>query len=244
MRHGIAVLLLAAALQAQSQEQAATAKAQAIVLGGGPEALVTEIAAELSDLGRFEDRVLTGTFGPALKNFPQEAAQAFKRVDFEIQLNLLISSWDRFAFSAMAPVLKALYQSPPDDSARLRDMALRRLYQLNPQVARPFMLDELQRSDLRVSMTTLRLLPDAAFPDYEEAWVRLLDHGVLDERIDAAVRLERFGSAAVLPSVKRIYAAQGRQWSCDVRMAAVNYLVRFDAKASAPWSQAATADCR
>ena len=88
----------------QQREKEATAKAQAIAIGGGPEALTDAITAELSDLGRYEDRLMTGTFGPALKNFPQETAQAFKRLDFEIQLNLLTYSWERFAFPAMASV--------------------------------------------------------------------------------------------------------------------------------------------
>jgi len=212
----------------QQREKEATAKAQAIAIGGGPAALTDAIAAELSDLGRYEDRVITGTFGPALKNFPQETAQAFKQVDFEIQLNLLTYSWERFTFPAMAPVLKALYQSPPDDSARVRDMALRRLYQLDAPEARPLMLAELQRDDLRVSMTTLAQLPDAAFPEYEEAWVRGLTQGVLDERIDAAVRIERFGSPAILAAVTRIYHEQGGRWSCDVRVAAMAYIVKHD----------------
>jgi hypothetical protein len=225
-------LVLSLLSAAQLNEKDATAKAQAVILAGGPAALVEEFANELSDQGRFEDRVIQGNYGAALKNFPQEAALAFKKLDFEIQLNLLLSSWDRFAFPAMAPVLRALYQSPPDDSARLRDIALRRLYQLDARLTRPFMLNELQRGDLRVSMTTLGLLPDAAFPEFEEAWVRALEHGVLDERIDAAVRLERFGSPAQLTAVNRIVKEQGRRWSCDVRVATANYLARVDAKSS------------
>ena len=230
----------------QQQERDATAKAQAIVLGSGPEALIREIAAELADLGRYEDRLLAGNFGPALKNFPQEAAQAFKRVDYEIQLNLLISNWDRLTFPAMAPVLKALYQLPPDDSSRLRDIALRRLYQLHPQDARSLMLDELQRSDLRVSMTTLTMLPDLSFPDYEQPWLRALGHGVLDERIDGAVRLERFGSPAVLAEVKQLYAAQGSGWACDVGVATLAYIVKHDRDAATLLVQDASADpaCR
>ena len=212
----------------QQREKEATAKAQAIVIGSGPQALADAIAAELTDLGRYEDRVITGTFGPALKNFPQETAQAFRQLDFEIQLNLLTYSWERFAFPAMATVLKALYQSPPDDSARVRDMALRRLYQLDAVEARPLMLAELQQDDLRVSMTTISQLPDAAFPEYEAAWLRGLAQGVLDERIDAAVRIERFGSPAILADVTRIYQEQGSSWSCDVRVATLAYIVKHD----------------
>jgi outer membrane receptor for ferrienterochelin and colicins len=232
--HGLLLaILLSAAGQGQAKREA-TARAQAIAVSGGPEALTAAIAAELADLGRFEDRVLEGRFGHALKHFPQEATAAFTQQDYEIQLNLLTYSWDRFAFAAMEPVLGALYRSPPDDSARVRDMALRRLYQLNPVTARPLMLQELQRGDLRVSMTTLRLLPDAEFPDFEEAWTRALEHGVLDERIDAAVRIERFGSASILPAVRRVYSAQSSAWSCDLRVAALAYLAKHDRAAASP----------
>jgi hypothetical protein len=36
---------------------------------------------------------------------------------------------------------------------------------------------------------------------------------VLDERIDAAERLERFGSSAAIADVRRIYSAKGAAWS-------------------------------
>jgi iron complex outermembrane receptor protein len=229
----LAALLFAGAEQSQAEKEA-TARAEAIAIGGGPQALTAEISAELADLGRFEDRPLEGKFGAALKNFPQEASAAFKQQDYEIQLNLLTSSWERFAFPAMAPVLQSLYQSPPDDSARVRDMALRRLYQLDAVKTRPLMLSELERPDLRVSMTTLRLLQDASFPEYGEAWVRALEHGVLDERIDAAVRIERFGSAAILPAVQRIYAEQHAAWACDVRVAALVHIAKYDRAAAQP----------
>jgi iron complex outermembrane receptor protein len=235
-------LIVAALIAATDQSQAekdATARAQAIAVAGGPEALTTEIAAELSDLGRFEDRVLEGRFGAALKNFPREAVAAFKQQDFEIQLNLLTYSWDRFAFPAIAPVLEALYKSPPDDSAHMRDMALRRLYQLNPGQARPFILSELERSDLRLSLNTLQLLPDEELPDIEGAWVIGLRQGVLDERIDAAIRIERFGSRAIVKEVTQIYVAQGSQWTCDIRALVLKFILRHDRATAVPLVRAA-----
>ncbi len=192
-----------------------------------------------------------GDFGPALGNFPAETVAAFRGVDFEIQYNLLLWSWRRFAFPAMAPALKALYLSPPDEWAKMRDLALRRYSELAPEDARPFMLAELQRNELRVSMVTLGRLPDAALPAFEPAWLRNLQDGVLDERLDAAVRIERFGSPAILADVKRRYAAGGSSWSCDVRVAVLGYLARVDAASAAPLiGGAATApkgeseDCR
>ena len=149
------------------------------------------------------------TQAQAASELEQETAAAFNRLDAEAQLDQLTNSWERFAFPAMAPILRALYQSPPGDSAPMRDIALRRLYQLDAAGARPLMLDELQRNDLRVSMATLSLLPDASFPAYEAAWVRALAQGAPDERLDAAVRLERFGSPAAIAGVPGRHSRDG-----------------------------------
>ena len=215
-------------------ERDATARAQAVAVSGGPSALSAEIARELTSVGQYEDFYLVGAFAPAFKNFPAETVAAFRSVDMEIQYNLLLWSWRRLALPAMAPVLKSLYQSPPDDYAKMRDLALRRLFDISPSEARPFMLAELQRDELRVSMVTLNRLPDPAFPQFEPAWLRQLAEGILDERLDAAVRLERFGSPAVLADVKRLYTAGASSWSCEVRGAVLGYLARGDATTSAP----------
>lgn len=214
-------------------EREATARAQAVAVSGGPSALTAEIARELTSVGQYEDFYLVGTFAPAFRNFPAETVAAFRSVDMEIQYNLLLWSWRRLAFPAMAPALKSLYQSPPDDYAKMRDLALRRLFDIAPNEARPFMLAELQRDELRVSIVTLNRLPDPAFPEFEPAWLRHLENGILDERLDAAVRIERFGSPAVLADVKRLYAAGASSWSCDVRGAALGYLARVDREGSA-----------
>jgi hypothetical protein len=214
-------------------EREATARAQAIAVSGGPSALTAEIARELTSVGQYEDFYLVGTFAPAFKNFPAETVAAFRSVDMEIQYNLLLWSWRRLAIPAMTPVLKSLYQSPPDDYAKMRDLALRRLFDIAPNDARQFMLAELQRDELRVSMVTLNRLPDPAFPEFEPAWLRHLENGILDERLDAAVRIERFGSPAVLADVKRLHASGASSWSCDVRGAVLGYLARVDPKGSA-----------
>lgn len=214
-------------------EREATARAQEVAVSGGPSGLSMEIARELSSVGQYEDFYLVGAFAPAFKNFPAETVAAFRAVDMEIQYSLLLWSWRRFAFPAMAPVLKSLYQSPPEDYAKMRDLALRRLFDIAPREARPSMLAELQRDELRVSMVTLDRLPDAAFPEFESAWLRHLADGILDERLDAAARIERFGSPAVLSDVTRLYAASASAWSCEVRGAVLGYLARVDSAASA-----------
>jgi hypothetical protein len=209
-------------------ERESTARAQAIVLGGGPGALALEIGKELADLGRYEDYFLAGALAPALHNFPAETAAAFRTLDIEPQLNILLWSWRRVAFPAMVPVLKSLYLSPKEDWAKLRDLALRRVFDLAPDDARPLMVVELERDELRVSTETLARLGAMTFPELEQRWLRHLENGILDERLDGAVRIERFGSTAILADVTRLYQANRQTWSCEVRSAILTYLMRVD----------------
>jgi hypothetical protein len=227
---GIALMMpaLAVAQDLAQLEREATARAQAVAVSGGPSALATEIARELSAIGQYEDFFYVGEFAPALRNFPGETATAFRSVEVEIQYNLLLWSWKRFAFPGMTPVVRALYQSPPEDYSKMRDLALRRFYDLAPDEARPFMLEELQRTDLRVSMTTLARLGDVTFPEFEPLWLHNLEDGILDERVDAAVRIERFGSPAIRAEVRKLYDANAAAWSCDARSAVLGYLARVD----------------
>src|SRR4029453_17100069 len=146
-------------------ERASTARAQAIVIEGGPGALESEIAKELGDIGRYEDYFLAGALAPALRNFPNESSGAFRTLDIEPQLNILLWSWRRVSFAAMVPVLKSLYLSPKEDWAKLHDLALRRLFDLAPEEARPLMLAELERDELRVSPDTLARLGPITFPN-------------------------------------------------------------------------------
>ena len=209
-------------------ERTSTARAQAFAIGGGPGALESEIAKELGDIGRYEDYFLAGALSPALRNFPNESVSAFRTLDIEPQLNILLWSWRRVSFKAMVPALRSLYLSPKEDWAQLRDLALRRLFDLAPDEARPLMLAELARDELRVSTDTLARLGPVIVPNLEPLWLRRLEDGILDERLDGAVRLERFGSSAVLADVKRLYAANRSAWSCDVRAAVIGYFMRVE----------------
>ena len=224
---------IAAGQDAAQLEKEATARAQKVAVAGGPTALADELRRELTVLGQYEDFYLVGDYGPALKNFPAETATAFRGLDIEIQYNLLLWSWPRFAFPGMLPAVKSLYLSPAEEYAKLRDLALRRFFDLAPAEARPFMLEELQRTDLRVSMTTLARLGDATFPEFEPLWLHNLEDGILDERTDAAVRIERFGSPAIRADVRRLFDASGPRWSCDVRGAVLGYFARVDKAGSA-----------
>ncbi|HXQ76563.1 MAG TPA: hypothetical protein VN797_00060, partial [Gemmatimonadaceae bacterium] len=172
-----------------------------------------------------------GVVTPAARDFPQEAIAAFRSLSPEAQRSRLFGTWRRFAYPVFLPLLRSLYESPSEDSNEVRDIALRRLFQLAPEEGRPAMRAELQRDRLRVGMETLAMLPDRTFPKYEGRWVELLERATTEEdRRSAAQRIERFGSGRIAPIVLRFYERKKGGLSCGSRAALLAYLVRVDPK--------------
>jgi hypothetical protein len=167
----------------------------------------------------------------AAREFPSETAAAFRRLSAEAQRQRLLDNWYQFAHPVFLAMVRAVYMSPAEESDSVRDIALRRLWQLAPDEGRSAMLSELRRERLRVSMQTVTLLPDRAFPALEWAWAaQLSDAAAEPERMSAAQRIERFGTARLAPTVRAFYQRSIESMSCGTRSALLAYLARVDAR--------------
>jgi hypothetical protein len=196
--------------------------------------LEREIREELSWGSDAEQYFLSGGVTTAAREFAQETTAAFLSLTAEAQRSRLVGMWRLFADPVFLPMVRSLYQSPAEDSDRVRDIALRRLYELAPREGRRAMLAELQRRRPRVSIETLGKLPDVAFPRLENQWVEQLQNAAVEEdRLSAAQRLERFGTAKVSSAVQKFY---GRvpQMTCATRASLLAYLVRTDGVRAEP----------
>jgi hypothetical protein len=121
-----------------------------------------ELYRELMRFPSSEDHVVSGVTGAA-REFPREIIAVFQSLPADVQRSRLVGSWRRFAHPLFLPLVRSLYTSPADGSDEVRDIALRRLYELAPGEGRAAMLAELRRDRLRVSMATLAMLPDRAY---------------------------------------------------------------------------------
>jgi hypothetical protein len=209
--------------------QFARARARALNLVAGR--LSREMRNELMAYPSGQDHFVRGVVTPAARDFPQEATAAFRRLSAEAQRSRLLGTWRRFADPVFLPLLRSLYQARVNGSNEVRDVALRRLFQLAPHEGRALMRAELQRDRLRVSMETIAMLPDRAFPRYERRWVELLERATTErDRRSAAQRIERFGTGRIAQKVLRFYDREQRRLSCGSRAVLLAYLVRVDPK--------------
>ena len=87
---------------------------------------------------------------------PGEVAAAFLNLSRDQQWNLLMSFWERLKDPAMSAPLKKVAQQPNIGHQMLRDLALRRLYDLDPTEATPIILEEIEHPHLDNGIFTVR----------------------------------------------------------------------------------------
>jgi hypothetical protein len=174
-----------------------------------------------------------GDIKPLAEIPPEEIASAFLSLSEDQQWNLLMSFWERLAVPAMFAPLEQVATQPDMKQQMLRDLALRRLYELDPNEARPIFLEEIMHPHLDNGMFTVKgetlgLLPDKALPQFDQILSARL--GQKDSRtmgLDAQL-VARYSTKAILPQVKAIYERGPGQWDCVTEDGFVLYFLRVD----------------
>ena len=87
---------------------------------------------------------------------PREVAAAFLNLSQDQQWNLLTSFWERLKDQAMSAALKKVAEQPNMNHQMLRDLALRCLYDLDPNEATPIFLGEIKHPHLDNGMFTVK----------------------------------------------------------------------------------------
>jgi hypothetical protein len=101
------------------------------------------------------------------------------------QASLLDGQWSTIVSPAMIPVLRRLVDSSPTPFQSVPDLALRRLYDLAPDEARPLILREIRNPRTGATLKTLGRLPDAELPDLDETLAANFEASESDD-LDAA----------------------------------------------------------
>jgi len=170
---------------------------------------------------------------PVTGPLPDEMPSAFLNLSQDQQWNLLSAFWDRLRVPAMAAPLKKVVEQPDMKHQMLRDVALRRLYDLDPSEATPIFLQEIRHPHLDDGMFTVKgetlgLLPDETLPQFDQMLSdRLEQKESRTTSLDAQL-VGRYSTKAILTKVKRTYEASAGQWDCVTEDGFVFYFLRVD----------------
>lgn len=164
---------------------------------------------------------------------PEDVASAFLNLSQDEQWGLLLSFWGRLKSPAMVAPLKKVVEQPDMKHQMLRDVALRRLYELDPSEAAPIFLEEIKHPHLDNGMFTVKgetlgLLPDETLPQFDLLLAARLELKESRTKGLDARMIGRYATKAILPRVKTIYEASPGQWDCVTEDGFVFYFLRVD----------------
>jgi HEAT repeat protein len=169
-----------------------------------------------------------------LGEFPaEEVAAAFLNLSQDQQWNLLSSFWGRLRVPAMTTPLKKIAEQPNMGHQLLRDVALRRLYDLDPSEATPIFIREIRYPHLDNGMFTVKgetlgLLPNETLPQFDQMLSdRLAQNDSRTNGLDAQL-IGRYSTKAILTKVKSTYESSAGQWDCVTEDGFVVYFLRVD----------------
>ena len=139
---------------------------------------------------------------------------------------VLLHAWEEIKSPAMLAALEDLVEGAgsfgPDG------IALRRLYELSPEEARPVILGQLSSFEPRVGVQTLSILPERELPELDSIMLHRLMAAQNDGALEASAGLlQRYASPAIADRVRPWFEERiGRMW-CGAEANLIAYFLRI-----------------
>lgn len=162
-----------------------------------------------------------------------EIASAFLALSPDQQWSLLSTFWERLRVPAMATALETILGEADIKPQMLRDIAMQRLYELDPDATKPYILDEIRHPHVDNSMgtvkaTTLGVLPQETLPGFDEILVARLERKDSHTMPLDAQLIARYSTKKILPRVKSLYETAPGRWDCVTEDGFVLYFLRAE----------------
>lgn len=220
--------------------------------GGDPrsaairDAYVTELAAGLD---KRSGKSLTTTAMTILMNLPQDsqAAAAFSSQARRVLISqfdslhpydqeyLLRMKWDDLRDPALLPVLKKMLGSTGMASKNIHDTALKRLLEIAPEEAKPFVIAEIRDPRSLVDREILGSLPDKILPEVDAALLDQIRQFATTQQIVLRIFLQqkaalaaRYASKTIYADLLQIYREAAGKLTTDTRAGFLAYFTRHN----------------
>lgn len=189
---------------------------------GAAAAITTETLINLERNGKSKDSE------SRRKELAAALAKVFLHLPVETQRNLLEYRWTQTSDPAMLPVLRQLYDHPPDMHIipqPFPGLALHRIYDLAPEEGRQLILDEIRRPELRIKISVLGLLPDKELPQLEDS---IVERAINRTDETAMALVARYASPASLPRLRAGLENRVGELACAEQASLLSYFLRAD----------------
>lgn len=164
-----------------------------------------------------------------LAHLRRELAEVFADLSPSDQQNLLEFRWENIASPDMVPVLRRLYEHPPQNVYGLQfvGLVLERLYEVAPAEGRALIVNEIKSDHPRFDLRFVRLLPDQEIPELDEPLAENLEASNGQESTIVEL-ISRYATPAIFPRVLAVEGSQVGNMACEPQEAFIAYAFRSD----------------
>jgi hypothetical protein len=174
-----------------------------------------------------------------LKSLTEEFATKFSELPPDQQYNWLEYGWNRITTPDLLPNLRSIYKNPPKSNAPMRDVALKRIYELSPVEGRRLILDEIRSSKPQVSISALGILPDASLPELDNVLAENFEKS--EDRQEISFLIERYATDTVMPRIMAASEKNIGRMACAPQSALLAYFLRANPQQGADIAKQAMA---
>jgi hypothetical protein len=172
--------------------------------------------------------LLTGGPQPPSPRVVKALGENYRWLNNADQQILLLGQWPWLASPDILPLVRSVAE---DTQCCARDSALLRWFEMDPQAARPLILERIRTGEVVNAARVMMSLPDKTLPQFDSALADELEK----DNTSVAVLIARYATAAILPRVRAWYEAKGNEYGAGL----LAYFFRVDpayaARASAEW---------
>lgn len=179
-------------------------------------------------------------------------SSSLEDLPIEKQTAELNDHWELLRSPDLLPVLKndakmasddPRAKANPSDVRRLKEVAFRRWYELDPDSAHEELLSQIALANPSMGSESLTFLPDEKLPQYEHTWANAFisasDYNVETKLMSL---MTRFGTGGAVGQVREKAETLIGKWACAPQGAALAYLVKFDPASARPLVERAIAE--
>jgi len=176
----------------------------------------------------------------ALNEVRQVLIQQFQDLHPFDQEYLLRVYWDQLHDPSLLPVIKQMLSGKDKASKMVHDTALKRLIELNPDEARPFVVSEIIDPTSLVDFEILRSLADTTLPETDAPLLAQIrgfsltrNYGVTFLRQKASLAA-RYATVGIYQSLMELYQQSGAKLPLESRACLLAYFARYNENEALP----------
>ncbi|HBB98256.1 MAG TPA: hypothetical protein DC054_22970 [Blastocatellia bacterium] len=179
--------------------------------------------------------------GALLREVRRLLVQQFDSLHPFDQEYLLRQYWDQLRDASLIPSLKKMLSSTGMASKNIHDSALKRLIEIVPEEARPFVVSEIRDPTSLVDLEVLGNLADKSLPEVDAALLeqirRLASSQINFDRVylkHKASLAARYGTDAIYQDLLEVYRNSGAKLPIDSRACLLAYFARYNEQETLP----------